>query len=268
MTRPNGRWPRRGPDRPEVLEEPPPVRSGVPVERDPVTGRRLAGEPGGRADKQRPVSSRRPRRLPALVAAAGLVLVAATVAVVTLGGGGGDEPAPSGPDAGAAVSGPAPDGGNGSPGGDDAASGGGATGPREVPMAFTVTAVRTAPGAAADDVPTVGQQSDALWLLEGPCDGEGACTLQHCVNARACTFEAELAPTGNGYTGQREFSWFDRPWPECGAVRVAIEVTVSGGADDREYSGTYRQDHGTPLGSDGRGNFCNIPLVDHSFRSV
>jgi hypothetical protein len=200
-----------------------------------------------------------------------VVLVAgATIATIAVVRGSGSEPS--------TAQGPGADGGN--PGGEQ--TGGAAepssgpaeptdaeveTGRRAVAMEFTVTAIHTPPGQEGQ-YGTVGERSDAVWLLTGPCDGDGPCSVEHCINENACSFDFTLTPTGSGYTGQFEFSWFDRPWPECGAVRVAVGVAVTEGDEGPALSGTYTQSHGAPLGYDGNVSHCNIALTDASFRSV
>jgi hypothetical protein len=124
-----------------------------------------------------------------------------------------------------------------------------------------VTAVRAAPG--FEDRISVGSSYSASWVLTGPCDGEGPCTVQHCRAEDACIYQAAFTPTGSGYAGQFEFSAFGRPWPECGAVRIAVEVDIAG---DR-INGTFTQQHAAPLGYDGALTRCDFAVFDSAFTS-
>ncbi|MGY1741978.1 MULTISPECIES: hypothetical protein [unclassified Blastococcus] len=229
----------------------------MPVERDPVTGRRLAGEPGGRADKGR-TSARRPHpwRVPALVAGAVLLVVLVAVVVVSASGGDAGDSAAS-PSRGVTAAGP---------GGTADTSGSGADvavgGTRRVEVLFTVTAVRAAPG--LEDRVTVGSSFPSTFVLTGACDGDGPCTVRLCRAEDVCLDEVAFTPTGSGYTGQFESSAFGRPWPECGAVRTVVEVAVDG---DR-LSGTAVQQHPAPLGFDGGTSVCDFVVYDTSFASV
>jgi len=254
-------------DLPRLHDEPPPPWVGVPVERDPATGRLLRGRPGGRGDKGRSAAR---ARLPALIAAAVVLVVGGTTLAVALtrgsDGTGAAQRSGAGDPGGSTGNDPGETDGSGEPSEpvDEAPA---EADRRPVPMEFTVTAIRTPPGQEGG-YGSVGDTSDALWLLTGPCDGDGPCAVEHCINEAACTFEFTLTPAGSGYTGQFEFSWFDNPWPECGAVRVAVALTVSEGATGPAYSGTFTQSHGAPLGYDGNVSHCNIALTDASFRSV
>ena len=249
---------------PEVHDEAPPPWVGVPVERDAATGRLLRGRPGGRGDKGRSAAR---ARLPMLIAAAVVLVVGGTTAAVALTQGSGDGTGTAQQPTAGGSTGADPGGTDSSEPRNPVEEPPAEADRRPVPMQFTVTAIRTPPGQEGQ-YGSVGETSDALWLLTGPCDGEGACAVEHCINENACSFDFTLTPGGSGYTGQFEFSWFDNPWPECGAVRVAVAVTVSDEAAGPTYAGTFTQSHGTALGYDGNVSHCNIALTDASFRSV
>ena len=251
-------------DGPKIFDDPPPPWTGVPVERDPATGKLLRGHPGGRGDKGR---AARPRHLQLLIAAAVLLVIGAATVIVILATGpdGGNETAQrptstsTGTGSGATTdSDPGPDE---QPPAD--------TGPREVVVETTFTAAESAPGVppGGNGFPEVGDVQTTTWILTGPCDGQGPCSVEECVDETTCRPESTFTPTGSGYTGTVESSFFGRPWPECGSVRTVYEFTVSQVGDTTEIAGTTTQTSGAVLGQNGT-EFCSITIYETSFASA
>jgi hypothetical protein len=229
----------------------------VPVERDPVSGRLLSGDPLGRGDKGRGSADRRPGGRAVLVAAcSGAVLTAVVGAVVLLTGG--DDPAAP------AAAGTTEQPRTVAPSAPVADSG-----PRDVAVTMTVTAVTPPPGFGSDPAyGTVGQEVAATWTIAGACDGTGPCEVTYCQGADRCAAPFTGEPGGAGY--QARFSapvaWRE---PQCsgGAVDNLVTWTMSGGGDDVVVSGTWVQQATQVLfpGSDGRD--CGVYLVDFAMSS-
>ena len=88
-------WPQAGPPdagKPQIYDKAPPQWTGVPLERDPISGRLLSGDPLGRGDKGR--SSARTPGKTALITAGAVAAVAAVVVAVVLVVTSGNDPDP------------------------------------------------------------------------------------------------------------------------------------------------------------------------------
>jgi hypothetical protein len=250
----------KGPDIPRVHDQAPAPWTGVPVERDPVSGRLLAGDPLGRGDKGRSTGPGRPARVGMIAGAAAVVVAAAVVLVVVLSGGDPD-PAPvaaattsaAPPTAAPTTSAPPPV----------------ETGPREVPVTLTITAVTPPPGFGPDPAfGTVGEIRARTWTITGPCDGEGPCDIQHCRGPGDCTLTFTGVPTGDGYTAAvtTPVAWAA---PECtgGEITSTLDFTLTGSAEAFGMTGTWTETTSNPrlTGSDGRD--CGIYLLTTSMSS-
>ena len=166
-------WPQGGPPdagKPQLYDKAPPQWTGVPVERDPVTGHLFSGDPLGRGDKGRNVRS--PGKT-ALITGAAVAAVAAVVVAVVLFTGNDPDPDPTAA---------------GAPTTEQTTSAAPTTttpavetGPRDIPVTLTFTKVTPPPGFGQDpQYGTVGQALPRTWTLTGPCDGVGTCEVQHC----------------------------------------------------------------------------------------
>jgi hypothetical protein len=235
--------------------------TGVPVERHPVSGRLLAGDPLGRGDKGRSTGSGSPARVGMIAGAAAVVVAAAVVLVVVLGGGGDPDPGPvvaattaaEPTTAAPSTSEPPPV----------------ETGPRDVPVTITITAVTPPPGFGPDPTfGTVGEVRARTWTITGPCDGEGPCDIQHCRGPGDCTLTFTGVPTGDGYTAAvtAPVAWAA---PECagGEITSTLDVVLTGTPDDFAMTGTWVESTSNQLltGSDGRQ--CGIYLLTTSMSS-
>jgi hypothetical protein len=256
-------WPQGGPPdagKPQLYDKAPPQWTGVPIERDPVSGRLLSGDPLGRGDKGR--SAHSPGKT-ALVAGAAVAVVAAAVITVLLVTGGNDpEPDPTAT-AGAVTSEPTT---SAAPTTTEPAV---ETGPRDIPITMTITAITVPPGFAQD--PTYGTAGDVrprTWTITGACDGTGPCGVQHCRAPGDCNDPFTGQPQGSGYvakvTGPVEWDA-----PECtgGTVTATITWAFGGEAENLTLTGTWVEEAPQVLftGSDGRD--CGVYLTELQFTS-
>jgi hypothetical protein len=263
VTRPT--WPQGGtPDagRPQIYDEAPPQWTGVPLERDPVTGKLLDGDPLGRGDKGRSTSSASTAKI-ALIAGAAVAVVAAVVVAVVLFTGGDDEP---GTVAAPVATSEAPTTSAAPTTTEPPVD----TGPREIPVTATVTTVTPPPGFGPD--PTYGTPGDQLpgrtWILTGACDGSGPCDVQHCQAPGQCGVAFTGQPQGGQYVGT-----FTSPvqWgaPECtgGEIDNIITFTLTGEGDAVRMTGTWveQADQVLFVGSDGRD--CGLYLAEFALSS-
>ncbi len=256
------RWQGGPPDagKPQVYDQAPPQWTGVPVERDPATGRRLTGDPLGRGDKGR--RARSPGKT-ALITAAVVVVVAAaalTVFVVTRNA---DDPGPSAAavvDTSAVTTTPAAPTTTTPPVD---------TGPRDIPIAMTFVEITPPEGFGPDPAyGTVGQVINRTWTVSGPCDGTGPCDVQHCQEPGNCTTTFTGEPQGGGYVAR-----FSTPveWgaPECtgGTIDNTITWAFSGDGDDATLTGSWVEQATQVLftGSDGRE--CGLYLAELTIAS-
>jgi hypothetical protein len=262
-------WRQGGPPdagKPQIYDQAPPQWTGVPVERDPVSGRLLSGDPLGRGDKGRSVRS--PGKT-ALITAAAVVVVAAvamTVFLVTRGDEG-DDPA-----AAAGVRGPGettlstPSTTSAAP---TTTTPPVETGPRDIPIAMTFTQITPPPGFGPDPAyGTVGQVITRTWTVTGPCDGTGPCDVQHCQEPGSCSATFTGTPQGSGYVSR-----FTTPvqWgaPECtgGTIDNTITWAFSGEGDALVVTGSWVEQASQVLftGSDGRD--CGLYLAELTIAS-
>lgn len=259
MSKPGWDLPDAG--KPQLYDKAPPAWTGVPVERDPVSGRLLSGDPLGRGDKGR--SARAPAKT-ALITAGAVVAVAAVVVAVVLFTGGNDrEPDPTA----AAVTSEQPTTSAAPTTTTPAVE----TGPRDIPITMTITAVTPPPGFAPD--PTFGTVGDLLersWTITGPCDGTGGCTIQHCRAPGDCTPPLEAASQGGGSYVSRTTDPVQWQAPECtgGTIDTTITFVIAGTGDALTLSGTWVETAPQVLftGSDGRD--CGVYLSELSFTSA
>jgi hypothetical protein len=229
-------WPQGGPPdagKPQIYDQAPPQWTGVPVERDPVSGRLLSGDPLGRGDKGR--SARSPSKTALITATAVLVVaaVAVTVFLVTrndadpdpVASAGGVETSEQTTTSAAPTTTTPPV----------------ETGPREIPIAMTFTQITPPAGFGPDPAyGTVGQVIERTWTVTGPCDGTGPCEVQHCQAPGECSATFAGEPQGSGYVGT-----FTLPiqWgaPECtgGTVNTTVTWAISGEGDAVVVTGSW-----------------------------
>lgn len=258
-------WTQGGPPdagKPQIYDQAPPQWTGVPIERDPVSGRLLSGDPLGRGDKGRSVRS--PGKT-ALIAAAAVVVVAAaavTVFLVTRGARDADPAAAAGgvqtsaqtttTSAAPTTTTPAVE-----------------TGPRDIAIAMTFTQITPPPGFGQDPAyGTVGQVITRTWTVTGPCDGAGPCDVQHCQEPGNCATTFTGTPQGSGYVSRFTTSV---QWgaPECtgGTIDNTITWAFSGEGDDVVVTGSWVEQAPQVLftGSDGRD--CGLYLAELTIAS-
>jgi hypothetical protein len=245
--------------KPQIHDQAPPQWAGVPVERDPVSGRLLAGDPLGRRDKGR--SGRSPGRT-ALITAGAVAAVAAVVITVVLVTGGDDdlEQSTAGgiqtseqtTSAAPATTTPAVE-----------------TGPREVTVTLTTTKVTPPPGFGPDPARgSVGDVSTVVWTLTGPCDGTGPCDVEQCDSPGQCGDIGPGEPQGSGYVARWSSPML---WevPQCtgGTYDTTVTWAVSGEGDDITVTGSWVSQAAQVLftGTDGRD--CGFYLSEWTIAS-
>jgi hypothetical protein len=258
--------------KPQIYDKAPPPSTGVPFERDPVSGKLLSGDPLGRGDKGRGNTGRSVRTpgKTALITGAAVTVTAAVALTVVLVTRNAQDPDPAASAGGVQTS-----------SGDQQTSDKGTTsaaptttasaeetGPRTVPITFTATKVTPPPGFGPD--PTQGSAGDELtfsWTLKGPCDGAGTCELEQCDDSGCGSFGV-VEPEGGGYSTR--FS-YPIAWdvPECtgGTVDNTLTWTVTGNGDDVAVTGSWVQEAAQVLftGSDGRD--CTVYLTEWTIAS-
>ena len=244
--------------KPQIHDQAPPQWTGVPVERDPGTGRLLTGDPLGRDDKGR--SARSPGRT-ALITAAAVAVVAAALTVFLLtrsdddadpaASAGGEQTTQQATTSAAPTTTPAVE-----------------TGPREVTVTFTTTKVTPPPGFGPDPARgSVGDVTTATWTLTGPCDGAGPCDVEQCDNA-GCGPVGSGEPQGTGYVVRwsSPMTW-DQPQCSGGTYDNTVTWAVSGDGDDITVTGSWvtQAAHVLFAGTDGRD--CAFYLNEWSIAS-
>jgi hypothetical protein len=257
-------WPQGGPPdagKPQVYDQAPPQWTGVPVERDPVSGRLLSGDPLGRGDKGR--SARSPGQT-ALITAAAVVVVAAAAVTVFLVTRNDDDPDPAASAGGVQTSEQTTT--SAAPTTTTPAV---ETGPRDIPISMTFTNITPPPGFGPDPAyGTVGQVITRTWTVTGACDGAGSCDVQHCQAPGECSATFSGEPQGSGYVAR-----FTTPvqWgaPECtgGTIDNTITWSFSGEGDDVVVTGSWVEQAAQVLftGSDGRD--CGLYLAELTIAS-
>ncbi len=256
MGGPQGGAPDAG--KPQIHDQAPPQWTGVPIERDPVSGRLLTGDPLGRGDKGR--SARGPGRT-ALITAAAVVVVAAgalTAFLVTRGDGDPDPAAAGAVETSVQTTSSAP----------TTTTPAVETGPREVDVTFTTTKVTPPPGFGPDpERGTVGDVAPATWTFTGPCDGVGPCDLEQCDSA-GCGDIGSGEPQGSGYVVRwsSPMSW-DEPACSGGTYDNTVTWAVSAEGDDITVTGSWVTQAAQVLftGTDGRD--CGFYLNEWSISS-
>lgn len=256
-------WPQGGPPdagKPQVHDTAPPQWTGVPVERDPVSGRLLSGDPLGRGDKGR--SARSPGKA-ALITGTAVAVVAAVVLTVLLVTRPGEDPDPA---ASAGVQTSEQITTSAAPTTTTPAV---ETGPRDLALTATITRITPPPG--FDPNPsfgTVGQVIDLTWTISGPCDGSGACEVRFCLTPGQCDNTFTGTPAGGSYVGrlQSPVQWRG---PECtgGVIDNTFTWSFSGEGDAVTVTGSWVQQAPQVLftGSDGRD--CGIYLAELTIAS-
>ena len=247
--------------KPQIHDEAPPRSTGVPIERDPVSGRLLSGDPLGRGDKGR--SARAPGRT-ALITAGAIAVASGEVVAVVLVTGGNDELDPS------AAAGARTTEQTTTSAAPTTTTPAVETGPRDIPITLTISKITPAPGFGQDPAfGTVGQVLPRIWTLTGACDGSGPCDVQHCRGPGDCIYSFSGQPQGNGsYVGQftNPITWQDA---ECsgGTLDIVLTWTFSGEGDDLTVSGTWVESASELLftGSDGR--TCGVYLAEYAIAS-
>jgi hypothetical protein len=247
--------------KPQIYDRAPPQWTGVPVERDPVSGRLLSGDPLGRGDKGR--SARSPGKT-ALITGAAVVVAAAVALTLFLVTRNGDDPDPAAAAGGVQTS--------------EVTTTSAApttttppveTGPRDIAITMTFTKITPPPGFGPDPAyGTVGQVITRTWTVTGPCDGAGPCDIQHCSEPGNCPTTFTGTPQGAGYVSR-----FTSPvqWgaPECtgGTIDNTITWAFSGEGDDVVVTGSWVEQATQVLftGSDGRD--CGLYLAELTIAS-
>ncbi len=259
-------WAQGGPPdagKPQIYDQAPPQWTGVPVERDPVSGKLLSGDPLGRGDKGRSVRS--PGKT-ALITAAAVVVVAAAALTVFLVTRGDDD---NDPTAAGAVQTSEQTTATSPTAAPTTTTPPVETGPRDIPIAMTFTQITPPPGFGPDPAyGTVGQVITRTWTVTGPCDGAGPCDVQHCQEPGSCSATFTGTPQGSGYVSR-----FTTPvqWgaPECtgGTIDNTITWAFSGEGDDLVVTGSWVEQASQVLftGSDGRD--CGLYLAELTIAS-
>jgi hypothetical protein len=285
--------PQAGPSdagKPQIYDTAPPSWTGVPPERDPVSGRLLAGDPLGRRDKGR--RSHTPARAALITAAAVAGVAAVVVAVVLVTGR--DDPAPDlTAAAGAATSEQSPS--DQSPSdqtpseqtpSEQTLSEGTTTeqttsaapttsppavetGPRDVPVNLIQTAITPPPGFGPDPTyGTVGEVRPRLWTITGACNGSGPCDVQHCQAPGQCTVSFTGKPEGKGYVAR-----FTSPvqWgsPTCsgGSIDNTITWAISGEGDAVRITGSWVEQSAQVVFTGSDGGQCGLYLAEFEIAS-
>ena len=251
--RPQGGPPDAG--KPQIYDEAPPQWTGVPTERDPVTGRLLSGDPLGRGDKGR--SGRSPGKT-ALITAGAVAAVAAVITAVLVTGGDPEPTASAGVQTPEQTTSAVP----------TTTTPAVETGPREVPVTFTTTVVTPPPGFGQDPAQgTVGEVLTFTWTVTGPCDGTGPCDIEQC-DASGCGSPFPGEPQGSGYVAR-----FTNPipWdaPECpaGSLDETVTWAVTGEGDDISVTGSWVQQAAQVLFTGTDGAQCGLYLREWSIAS-
>lgn len=252
--RPNG----PGDPWPTLSDEPPGRFTGVPVERDPRTGKLLSGDPGGRSDKGR---STRPSRTVSL-ATAGALVVAAVVAVVVLNRGN-DDPTPAA--ASTSTAAPTTTTATTPPPPVD-------PGPRTVPVTLTAVSVTPPPGFGPDPAfGTVGEVRSRTWNLTGPCDGTGACTIEHCTAPGTCLPPLVATPNGSGYvaTVVVPVNWVAASCSGVGGqITDTVTFTISGDPLAPQITGDWVENASPVVFTAPDGGPCGIYLGHYTLASA
>jgi hypothetical protein len=258
-------WPQGGPPdagKPQIYSTAPPQWTGVPIERDPVSGKLLSGDPLGRGDKGRSGQTS-PGKIALITGAAVAVVAAAVITVVLVTGGNDPEPDPT---AAAGVQTTEQTTTSAAPTTTTPAV---ETGPRDIPINLTQTKITPPPGFGQD--PTYGTVGDVLpriWTITGPCDGAGACEVQHCQAPGQCGITITGEPQGSGYVSR-----FSTPvqWgaPECtgGSIDNTVTWSITGEGDAVVITGSWVEQAAQVLftGSDGRD--CGLYLAEFTIAS-
>jgi hypothetical protein len=143
-------------------------------------------------------------------------------------------------------------------------------GPRTVAVVLTTVSVTPPPGFPPDPTfGTAGEVRSRTWTLTGPCDGKGACTVEHCTAPGQCVPPFDATPNGTGYaaTVVIPVNWTT---PECsgGEITDTITFTVSGDPATPQIAGDWVET-ASPVqltGVDGRA--CGIYLGHYSVASA
>src|SRR5436190_916879 len=149
--------------KPQLYDTAPPQWTGVPVERNPLSGKPFTGDPTGRQDKGR-TSTRTPGRTALITAGAVAVVAAIVVAVILVTNNNDPDPTAAGQTSTEQTTSAAP----------TTTTPPVETGPRDIPITLTFTKITPPPGFGQDpQYGTVGQTLPRTWTLTGPCDGVG-----------------------------------------------------------------------------------------------
>ena len=141
-------WAQGGPPdagKPQIYDKAPPQWTGVPVERDPVSGRLLSGDPLGRGDKGR--SARSPGKT-AMITAGAVAAVAAVVVAVVLFTGNNDPDPDQTAAAGAQTTEQTTEAPTTTSAAPTTTTPAVETGPRDIPITLTYTTITPPPGFA------------------------------------------------------------------------------------------------------------------------
>ena len=263
-------WTQGGPPdagKPQIYDKAPPQWTGVPVERDPVSGRLLSGDPLGRGDKGR--SARSPGKT-AMITAGAVAAVAAVVVAVVLFTGNNDPDPDQTAAAGAQTTEQTTEAPTTTSAAPTTTTPAVETGPRDIPITLTYTAITPPPGFAQDPAfGTVGQVLPRTWTVTGPCDGQGPCEVQHCQAPGQCGLTLSGQPEAGNYVSR-----FSSPvqWgaPECtgGQIENTVTWSITGEGTNLTVTGSWVEQASQVLftGSDGRD--CGLYLAEFTIAST
>jgi hypothetical protein len=253
--------------KPQIHDKAPPQWTGVPVERDPISGKLLSGDPLGRGDKGRSVRTPGRTALIGGVAGTAVAAVAVTAFLVTRDDRDPDPAASVGTVQTSDGDLPTSEQNTSSEPGTTGTTTAAETGPRNVTVTFTTTKVTPPPGFPPDAEGSVGDVLTFTWTVTGPCDGTGPCELEQC-DGGVCGSFGQGEPQGSGYVTRFSdaVTW---GVPECtgGTTDNTITWAVTGDGEDIAVTGSWVQQAAQVVftGSDGRG--CGIYLNEWSIAS-
>jgi hypothetical protein len=242
--------------KPQIYDKAPPQWTGVPTERDPVSGRLLSGDPLGRGDKGR--SARSPGKTALITAGAGAAVAAVVITAVVVTGGGDPTASAGGVQTSEQTTSAVP----------TTTTPTVETGPREVPVTFTTTVVTPPPGFGQDPAQgTVGEVLTFTWTITGPCDGAGPCDIEQC-DASGCGSPFPGEPQGSGYVARftNPIPW-NGPGCPAGSLEDTVTWTVTGDGDDISVTGSWVQQAAQVLFTGTDGSQCGLYLREWSIAS-
>jgi hypothetical protein len=143
-------------------------------------------------------------------------------------------------------------------------------GPRTVPVTLTTVSVTPPPGFAPDATfGTVGEVRARTWTLTGPCDGAGACSIQHCTAPGTCLAAFVATPNGSGYVASLVTPIYWQS-PDCsgGQLTDTISFTVSGDPIAPQITGDWVENAAPLTFTGANGTPCGVYLAHYSVASA